>query len=495
MAKFGWAYIGCGSIANTTAKQVSKSVNNRIVAVWNRSFDKAEAFAKKYGGKAYHTVEEAINAPEVEGVYIALTADVHAQYVRKCIENHKPVLCEKPFAVNAEEAEELYELAKKEGVYLAEAMWTWHNDVALKVKQWVSSGRIGRVTGVECTYAFPMTRAGDTRLLDPKRLGGAIMDIGVYGLRYCLELFGMPQKVECKGRMDHGVDLGEEVDLFYDGFTARCTFAIDKMKGEPLTIKGTEGTIKVPYFHMAWKGALKGNSNEKVKADRSSQYEREFSNTAKEIREGLTESRIITPGNTIGCMKLMDECRKQMGLVYPCEMEDEPQVRLIKGISHLGFNCKDIEKSIAFYRDIMGCTEKFAMTYGDMVDDIKKQARDKGEKEPFYVGMMEKMRDTKWSVYMSWNENMFIELFYIPRAKRSRIPNSSADLNYTHYSLEVSDLQAFRRQVLKRGGAPYIDRDIAMGMDNTWVMWMHDPDGNPFEVMEYTDRSFQVVGR
>ena len=136
-------------------------MNSRIVAVWSCSSDKAEAFAKKYGGKTYHTVEEAINAPEVECVYIALTADVHAQYVRKCIENHKPVLCEKPFAVNAEEAEGLYDLAKKEGVYLAEAMWTWHNDVALKVKQWVSSGRIGRVTGVECVYLVRTTPFSD----------------------------------------------------------------------------------------------------------------------------------------------------------------------------------------------------------------------------------------------------------------------------------------------------------------------------------------------
>ena len=67
MGKFGWAYIGCGSIANTTAKQICKSENNRIVAIWNRGYEKAEAFAKKYGGKAYRTVEEAINAPEVEG--------------------------------------------------------------------------------------------------------------------------------------------------------------------------------------------------------------------------------------------------------------------------------------------------------------------------------------------------------------------------------------------------------------------------------------------
>ncbi len=494
MSKFGWAYIGCGSIANTTAKQIFRSENNRIVAVWNRGYEKAEAFAKKYGGKAYRTVEEAINAPEVEGVYIALTANLHGQYIRKCIENHKAVLCEKPFTVNAAEAEELFALAEKEGVYLAEAMWTWHNDTANKVKQFVSEGKIGKITDVQCVYSFPMAK-GDSRLLDPKRLGGALLDIGVYGLRYCLELFGEPERIECKGRVERGVDLGETVNLFYDGFTARCQFGIDKMKGESFTITGTEGKISVPYFHMAWKATMKGTSSEKVKGSFQGLYEREFTNTAAEIREGLKKSRIITPENTLACMRMMDECRRQMGLIYPCEMEEEPEVQKIKGISHLGFNCKDLEKSIAFYRDILGCTEKFTMTYGDMVNDLKKKAAEKGEKPPFYVKPMEKMSSVKWSVYMSWSENTFIELFYIPRARRSRVPNPADDLNYTHYSLEVSDLQAFRRQVLRRGGAPYIDRDIEMGLDNTWVMWMHDPDGNPFEIMEYTPTSFQVIGR
>lgn len=135
------------------------------------------------------------------------------------------------------------------------------------------------------------------------------------------------------------------------------------------------------------------------------------------------------------------------------------------------------------------------MTYGDMVDDIYKKAKEKGEKAPFYAKPMEKMRNTKWSVYMSWGENTFIELFYIPRARRNKVPNPADDLNYTHYSLQVSDLKAFREQVIARGGAPYIDRDIEMGLDHTWVMWMKDPDGNPFEIMEYTPESFQVIGR
>lgn len=495
MEKFRWAYIGCGSIAYTTARELVKSENNEIVAVWNRTYEKAEKFAKKFGGTPYRTFEEVMNDKRVDGVYIALTADRHCEYMKKCIEHHKPVLCEKPFTINAAEAKEVFDLAKKEGVYIAEAMWTWHNEPALKVKEWLKENKTGTIREVKCDYKNPATTfSKNSRLFDANRIGGALMDIGVYGLRYSLELFGRPDKVVCEGRMSKGVDLGEKVDFIYDTFTVHHDIALDQRFSEHYTIKGDKGEIKVPMFHMARKAQFKGETKDEVKT-KDLLYERQFTNIANEIRQGLKESEIIRPEMTLACMEIMDECRRQMDMKYPSEIETDKEVSYAVTLSHLGFNCKDIDRSIAFYRDILGCKVKFIMTYGDMIDDIKKTAKEKGEKEPFYLKAMEKMKDTKWSVYMSWTENTFIELFYIPRARKKNIPDPTNGLNYTHYSLQASDLKKFREQVIARGGAPYIDKEIAMGMDNTWVMWMKDPDGNPFEIMEYTPDSYQVKGR
>ena len=166
----------------------------------------------------------------------------------------------------------------------------------------------------------------------------------------------------------------------------------------------------------------------------------------------------------------------------------------IKAISHLGFNCKDLDKSIAFYRDIMGCTEKFAMTYGDLADNLAEDYAKQGKKEPFYVKAMRRFADTKWAVYMQWTENSFIELFYLMGAHKRRIPGKK-DLNYTHYSLEVDDIRGFRQQIIDKGAAEYLDSEITIGVDHTLQFWMHDPDGNPFEIMEYTPTSMQLVGR
>lgn len=166
----------------------------------------------------------------------------------------------------------------------------------------------------------------------------------------------------------------------------------------------------------------------------------------------------------------------------------------IKAISHLGFNCKDLEKSIAFYRDIMGCTEKFSMTYGDLAEAVTRESAAAGKKPPLYAKAMRRFANTKWSVYMQWTEDSFIELFYLMGARKRRIPGKR-DLNYTHYCLEVDDIRAFRQRIIDRGGEQYLDSPITLGIENTWQFWMHDPDGNPFEIMEYTPQSMQLVGR
>ena len=495
MEKFRWGYIGTGSIAYTTARELVKSENNEIYAVWNRTKEKADKFVKKFGGKVYERLEDMLSDNNVDGVYIALTADRHYEYMKKCIEYHKPILCEKPFTVNAKQAKEIFELAKKENVYVSEAMWTWHNAPALKVKSWLNENSIGKIKEVRSDYRVPIVKYNkNSRLLDANKIGGALLDIGIYPLRYSLELFGRPNKVECSGRTTKGIDLGEVVDFYYDDFVVHHDIAMDTKFSEHYTIKGEQGTIKVPWFHMSKKANLKGKRQEAF-STKDMLYARQFSNVADEIKRGLIASEYSKPEMTIACMEIMDECREKMNIVYPEEMKVDLNKNYAVTLSHLGFNCKNIEKSIAFYRDILGCKEKFVMTYGDMIEDIKLKAKQNGEKEPLYLKAMEKMRNMKWSVYMSWSENTFIELFYIPRARRKRIPNPADDLNYTHYSLQVSDLKAFREQVIARGGAPYIDRDISLGIDNTWVMWMKDPDGNPFEIMEYTDKSYQVIGR
>ena len=115
MSEFGWAYIGCGGIARTTASELVQTDDNTIIAAWNRTKEKAESFVEDFGGKVYDTAEEAIRAEGVEGVYVNVNGDQHAYYTKLAIDLGKPVLCEKPFTFNEKETKDLlYYAAEKD---------------------------------------------------------------------------------------------------------------------------------------------------------------------------------------------------------------------------------------------------------------------------------------------------------------------------------------------------------------------------------------------
>ena len=311
---FGWAFLGCGSIAGQVADELILEEGQKLVSCWNRSKERAEKFAEKYGCRAFSTPEEAIKAEGVDAVYIAVTADKHLDYIRLCLEAGVPVLCEKPFTVNLKEAEEAFALAKEKGVYLCEAMWTWFNSPALTVKSWLE--KIGPVKKVTAKYCVPISN--NPRLVDPVRLGGALVDIGVYPIRYAYELFGYPKAISCKGRVEGGVDHEEEITLTYDGFTAELSVNMDEWKGEEFCVEGEKGSIRVPFFHCAEEAFLSGEEEQHFE-DKSKKYGVELRRVSEEIAAGMKESALCPPEHTLDVMRIMDECRRQMGLVYPSE--------------------------------------------------------------------------------------------------------------------------------------------------------------------------------
>lgn len=496
--KCNWGFIGYGAIANTVMKQL-KDTDNNLYGVYGHNFEKASNFASKYGAKAYENIQDFLNDENIDAVYIATTNDSHAYYCRKCIEYNKPVLCEKPFAINKREADDVITLANKKGVYVAEAMWTWHNEVSLKVKEWINAGVIGDIKEIKAKYSFPLLKKNDysSRLVNPNAGGGALLDIGIYPIRYIYELFGLPMSVSSDAVLFNGVDVEEKIELDYSSFKANMFVSFKKLRGEKIIIKGSRGSITVPYFHMATKAVLKCERNEVFKTigNSLSAYKNEFNNTAEEILNGQKESTFSSLRATSDTLAILDDIRAQIGVVYPMERSEKSVERnlntKVKTISHLGFNCKDLKKCMDFYCNIMGCEYVFALTYGDMLNDILKAARKNGQKEPFYVKKLEKQKDRIWNVYLRWNENCFIELFDQMGAFKKHIPDNFS-LNYNHYCLQVENIHDFRIAMIERGGKEYIETNIKLGMDKSLQMWIHDPEGNRFELMEYTDESYQL---
>lgn len=317
MEKFRWAYIGNGNIAESTARSILKG-NHEIVSVYGRNTEKAREFAKKVGAVAFDNPEEAIGLDSVDGVYIATPHTSHIDYSILCLNMKKPVLCEKPVAVTAADAQRMIDAAKTNDIYFVEAMWTWFSDVALTVKDWVQSGKIGDIKRVEIHYAFPgIMKPKTSRVLMPETAGGALLDIGIYPITYCFNLFGYPDEIICSGELKNGIDIKENVILRYGDMKCDLHMSLTELK-ESCVIEGTEGTIKLPLFHMASKATLKSKNGNKTFRGKTD-YLTEFTRCAEEIRAGKTESDYIPFQSTIDCLKIMDECRRQMGLKYPFE--------------------------------------------------------------------------------------------------------------------------------------------------------------------------------
>lgn len=317
---FNWCFIGTGKIAHKVAKQVVTNSGHNIVSVFNRTKAKAEKFAKIYNSTVYESALEAINDPRVDGVYIATTNETHFSYCKLCLENHKPVLCEKPITGNAKELMELIKISKENKTFLKEAMWTWFNPIANKVKEWIKEERIGKIKSVDCIFNMPIFgyNKAKGRYISPARYGGALLDLGVYPVRYVYELFGKPKAIKSRGKLYNGIDLFNVSTFEYDGFTANVSSQINAFVGEHCKIVGEKGTIKVPLFHMTSKAILKTKEGKEVFRDKKKKFATQFRVVAEFIK-GEKPDTLVSLESSLAVMEIMDEIRKQIGVIFPCD--------------------------------------------------------------------------------------------------------------------------------------------------------------------------------
>ena len=318
---FNWCFIGCGKLANTVAKQMTKHGGHKILSCYTRDFDKCKTFAESFGATPYDNANDAILAEGVDAVYVVTPHNAHHRFTKLALELGKPVLCEKAFTVTAEETEELIALAKDRGLYLCEAMWTWFSPAANKVKNWVDTGEIGKALGADFTYHM-MSVNYAPRNSDPRRAGGALLNITVYPISYAYRLFGYPTSIESTGKIVNGIDHGEEIKMtFKGGEVVNISASMVDTKGfEKMTIYGDKGKITAPLYHASGIATLYKKplsikpflSGGKI----FNSYMDEFDKVADEIRRGLTESEFYPLKSTLDVMKIMDEIRGQIGLVY-----------------------------------------------------------------------------------------------------------------------------------------------------------------------------------
>ena len=252
MDKIKWGIIGTANIARwATIPGLKKADNAELYAIAGRNPEKAAKYKEEFGfEKAYGSYDELIADPDVQAVYIPLPNDIHLKWVTEALKAKKHVLCEKPLALNAREAEEMYKTAEENGVYLMEAYAYLHSPYVESLKKDIDSGIIGDLDYIES--AFITQGYKEDFRLHKEFGGGAMYDLGCYCTTMILTLIDSePELVKAVAEFsDLGVDFNTVAIMrFKNG--VRASFNIGMILGENtnsrfdrLFIHGSKGSIR-----------------------------------------------------------------------------------------------------------------------------------------------------------------------------------------------------------------------------------------------------------
>ena len=319
-----WGIAGPGIIASKFAVAVRNADGASLCAVASRSPERGASFAEKHGiERVFCGYEAMAQDPCVDAVYVSTPHPFHLPVARLFLENGKHVLCEKPLAVNSEEARELARIAKANRVFLMEAMWTRFLPAVKAAVSVARSGEIGEIRSVTADFCYPLGEGEDDKLLLDYMAGGSLLDVGVYCLHFTdLVLGRAPEKIFATGRVRDGVDLSADVLLSYpSGATARLSSAMDHSKPSSAYIYGSEGNIIIPEFYKAREFFIcKGGEERRVEMKPIGDgFEEEIIEASRCIETGKTESDTLPLSVSIELMEMTDRIRRLIGVVYPFE--------------------------------------------------------------------------------------------------------------------------------------------------------------------------------
>jgi predicted dehydrogenase len=326
MEQVKWGIIGTGNICRKFAQALAVLDDAELVAVASRTAEKAQEFAEANGaGKSYGSYDELVNDPSIEVIYVGTPHAFHAEHSMLAMNAGKAVLCEKPFAINSTEVGEMVACAKKNDVFLMEAMWTWCFPAMSKLRELISSGAIGEVRQSSSSFCFRAGINPEGRLFNPALGGGALLDVGVYTTAFAHFVHGeAPYTITALADIgETGVDEQTSVVQRYDnGALATHTCAVRTTTRHSAEIYGTEGWIEVPaMFWQPQKLILhKGGESETFEFDllgNGMTYE------AQEVmaclRAGSKESNVVPLDTSVAIMATLDRIRKEIGLTYPMD--------------------------------------------------------------------------------------------------------------------------------------------------------------------------------
>jgi predicted dehydrogenase len=316
-----WGIIGLGSIAHKFATDLLTVDGAKLYAVASRSQHKANEFSSKYNAtKAYDSYEALAQDKNIDAVYIATPHALHMENTLLCLEHGIAVLCEKPFAMNAQEVEQMIAKAKEKNVLLMEALWTYFLPHYQYVLGAIENKTFGTVKKLEADFGFYRAFNNDARLFNKSLGGGSLLDIGIYPIFAALSTLGIPNKMDAKATyFDNGADSSCDMIFEYNDATAHLKSTLLEDTATEAIFYCEYGTIKInTMFHMPTTVTIIKEGKEEI-IDfnyKTIGYNYEAIHFNNLLRQGKTESNIMTFGFSKQLIKTLDAFRNLINLHY-----------------------------------------------------------------------------------------------------------------------------------------------------------------------------------
>ena len=325
MSTFKWGILGPGGIARAFAKDLQLLDGHEVAAVGSRTLSNAQEFAKSFGGTAYGSYEELVADPTVDAIYVATPHPSHKDNVISALNAGKPVLCEKPFAVNAHEAREMVAAAERNGVALMEAMWARFLPHYAHVREIIASGVLGQILTVQADHGQRLADRNIPRLIEPSLAGGALLDLGIYPVSFAHMILGNPTKITASAVLTNkGVDAQTSMIFDYgDGAQAILTTTMIEQTPCRAVVAGVNGWLEIDrtfYNPTSMRVVLFDGSVTQYPHTYTGHGLREQAEAFKKlVQSGKNQSEILTWKDTVDIMGTLGAVRSQIGLRYPFE--------------------------------------------------------------------------------------------------------------------------------------------------------------------------------
>ncbi len=318
-----WGIIGAGKIADKFANDLRTVSDAKLIAIASNSIERAAEFAQKHDlAYFYDSYKDIFKTPDLDVIYIATPHSSHAENTILCLENKVAVLCEKPFAMNLKQVQQMIEVANRNDTFLMEAMWTRFIPAIQKTLELIEDGAIGKIKTIHADFGFPAPNLPERRLLNPQLGGGALLDIGIYPAYISLLLLGYPSEIQALSTFTQtGVDETCSFILKYKNeATAVLNCSIATKTRTEAVIYGENGYIELPTRFMETNRLILNQTDKEpieYRFDYNTKgYNFEAEEVVKCLQAGKKESNLMPLSMSVKLISLLDEIRQQAGIIY-----------------------------------------------------------------------------------------------------------------------------------------------------------------------------------